>query len=181
MTKFFNFMLLLLLSGLAGITHAEQTCQAQSEVPATTPTARFSDHADGTLTDKQTGLMWAKCAEGLSGSGCTTGLATSHDWDEALDLAAQSMLANFQDWRLPNINELLSIVEQQCVRPAINLSVFPNIPVDQWGLSDFWSATPYAGDTDASWYVRFTSGNSYDWGRIDSDNVRRVRIVRDGQ
>ncbi|MBK6510942.1 MAG: hypothetical protein IPG06_16850 [Haliea sp.] len=67
---------------------AAQTCRSESEVPSTTPTGRFTDHGDGTVTDTLTGLMWAQCAAGLSGAGCAVGSSGGSSWQGALDLAA---------------------------------------------------------------------------------------------
>jgi hypothetical protein len=166
-------MLLLMLSGLPGAVYAAQTCHSESEVPASTPTARFSDHGDGTLTDTQTGLMWAKCAEGMSGAGCTTGSASSYAWEGALNAASASTLAAYSNWRLPNITELRSTVEGQCISPAINLSVFPNTPA-----LIFWSASPWVDFQSFTWNVDFSNGYAASFARI---NGALVRLVRSGQ
>ncbi len=174
MTKYLYYMLVWVLAGLAATVNAAQTCRSQSEIPASTPTANFSDHADGTLTDTQTGLMWAKCALGLSDNECTTGSAGSYTWQAALGLANTSTLAGHTNWRLPNINELRSIVEEQCYAPSINLSVFPNTPA-----SIFWSASPITSISSNAWGVHFSYGHSDDDGTRD-DNLH-VRLVRSGQ
>ncbi len=172
MIKLLYFTLILALSGLPGaVNAADQTCK--SEIPASTPTSRFSDHGDGTVTDTQTELMWAKCAEGLRDSACSTGSASTHNWKAALVLADSSELAGYDDWRLPNLNELDSIVERQCYSPAINLSVFPNTPA-----SLFWSASPNANNSNLAWVVNFSHGNSSSSYR---SNDLQVRLVRSGQ
>ena len=172
MNKRSIFMLILALTGLSGAVSAAQFCRSQSEIPATTPTARFSDHGDGTLTDTQTGLMWAKCAEGLSDSGCRTGSVSTYTWQAALDWANTSTLAGHANWCLPNVNELRSIVEGQCRGPAINLSVFPNSPTWQ-----FWSASPDL-NSHLAWYVVFGYGITSSSNR---GNDYYVRLVRNGQ
>ncbi len=185
MIKLLYFTLILALSGLPGaVNAADQTCKSNSEIPASTPTGRFSDHGDGTVTDIQTRLMWAKCPEGLSGSACLGGsAATKHNWKEALDLANLSTLAGYDNWRLPNIKELRSIVEEQCTSPAINLLVFPNTPT----VSYFWSASPSANDVylGNAWYVNFNFGASNVFGDkchgVGRTCYRNVRLVRSGQ
>jgi hypothetical protein len=170
MIKLSHLMLLLTLYGFSELAVATQSCQSESEVPASTPTSQFIDHGDGSMTDSKTGLMWAKCSEGLSGSDCATGGATTPTWQVALDLANASFLAGYSDWRLPNVNELHSIVEVQCYDPSINLSVFPNTPV-----SNYWSSSPYAADLNASWEVIFSRGDSYSHLRNTGGHVRLVR------
>lgn len=151
---------------------AQQVCRSETEVPSSTPTSRFTDHGNGTVTDAHTGLMWAKCTAGLSGAACGQGALTVVTWQGALDFAASSSLAGYEDWRLPNVNELRSIVEQRCWRPTINqdAAVFPNTP----SLS-FWSSSPSALSSLNAWIVEFHDGNSNDPHRGSSARVRLVR------
>ncbi len=175
MIKLLYFTLILALSGLLGaVNAAAETCRSDSKIPASTPTSRFTDHGNGTVTDTQTELMWAKCAHGLGGVACSSGSASVHNWEEALDLANSRIAAGYDNWRLPNINELRSIVEGRCYYPAINLTVFPETPVDSY----FWSASPRAGNADSAWGVNFYNGNSYGSYRGLS---KHVRLVRSGQ
>ncbi len=152
-----------------------QPVQAQNCVanyPQTTPDERFTVYNDGTVTDKQTGLMWQQCMLGLSGTMCDQGSASIFDWKGALEQAGQPF-AGHSDWRLPNVKELLSIVEKQCSAPAINLTIFPNTT-----SSGVWSSSPYAFYSSSAWYVYFGYGDS-------SLNLRngngQVRLVRSGQ
>ena len=162
-----------LLSLAAGSPAAAQTCQSETSVPSTTPDDRFLMHGNGTVTDTATGLMWAQCAEGLSGSACTDGGAANFTWEEALIRARDSGLAGYTDWRLPNLKELFSLVEERCVNPAINLAVFPNTPA-----SYFWSASPSADSSHFAWIVGFMNGGA-DYGSRYS--YSQVRLVRSGQ
>ena len=147
-----------------------QTCLSETEIPSTTPDSHFTDNNNGTVTDKSTGLMWQKCQLGLSGTDCTTGTATDHTWEEALDEAENNTTANFNDWRLPNHKELLSLVEERCYNPSINTNYFPNTT-----SSLFWSSSPSFSSDDRSWLVFFTDGTSLNLLRIVTDNVRLVR------
>jgi hypothetical protein len=78
----------------------------------------------------------------------------------------------YDDWRLPNIKELGSIVEISCYDPAVNLDVFPETP-----SSDFWSSS-YAADSDGAWHLNF--GNGYN-NNASKNNDYAVRLVRGGQ
>ena len=165
--------LAMLLTLAAGSPVLAQTCRTETEVPSTTPASRFQDNGDATVTDRSTGLMWARCPEGLSGTGCATGAAAAFTWEGALLRARDSGLAGYTDWRLPDIKELSSLVEERCYDPAINLAVFPNTP-----SSYFWSASPYGYSSYYAWYVYF--GNGYantSYRRYDF----HVRLVRSGQ
>ena len=153
---------------------ANQVCLSDS-MAETTPSTQFTVHGDGTVTDSKTGLMWMQCQEGLSDADCATGLASQYDWSQALqrasDLNTQGGFAGFSDWRVPNIAELLTLVEEQCTQPAINVLVFPNTDDSKF----FWTASPNLNNTDASWYVDFKFGIS---GPVTRDGRYPVRLVR---
>jgi hypothetical protein len=153
-----------------------QTCNAN--MPASTPDTQLTDNGDGTITDTATGLMWKKCMEGVTGDLCDTGAAATFTWQTALQrpgVVNGSGFATYHDWRLPNIKELASIVEEKCSSPTINLTRFPNDP-----SSLVWSGSPRAGYNSVSaWVVNFAVGNFYDEFR-DYDRVN-VRLVRGGQ
>lgn len=157
-----------------------QVCQTAS-IPATTPTTQFSDHGDGTVTDNKTGLMWKKCAEGQDPLECS-GVSSIFTWPTALQRAqtvnggmAGSNLG-YTDWRVPNIKELASIVEEQCHAPSINLTVFPDAYEE--GGSEFCSASPSANVSYHAWYVEFYNGHN---NRGHKLIAYRVRLVRGGQ
>lgn len=168
-------LLFLFFYAVSGIA---QTCNT-TNIEATTPTTRFTDNGDGTVTDKTTGLMWKKCSEGQTGADCTGDAAIASSWQGALKRAQdvnsgdEGFAAGHNDWRVPNIKELQSIVEEQCYDPAINLSVFPNTP-SGW----CWSSSPYAGDGNGAWVVGFDGGG--DGWYVKGFNGY-VRLVRSGQ
>jgi len=153
---------------------AAQTCVGT--ITASTPTADFVDNGNGTVTHTKTGLMWKQCSEGLSGAGCAAGTATTYTWQGALQ-AAQALNAGggfvgFTDWRVPNIKELNSIVENQCINPAVNATIFPATV-----SNSYWSASPYAGFATYEWNVCFDVG-------CNGVNIKTftlyVRLVRGG-
>ena len=143
----------------------------------TTPTSDFTlDDVNGTAYHQKTGLTWKRCAEGQSWDSVNktcTGTATSHRWSAVLNLAGGG-------WRLPNINELRSIIERRNWNPAINTTVFPSAPgAFFWSASPcFWSASPCAPDAGYVWDVGFYYGNDF---AHDAGNNYAVRLVRDGQ
>lgn len=144
--------------------------------PATTPTADFVEHGNGTVTHKPSGLTWKSCPEGISGPKCGEGKAISVDWQGALSaLASMNAVgfAGFSDWRLPNIKELQSIVEISCSAPSINEAIFPSTPAD-W----FWSSTSLAVAPTDAWGINFGSG--YSFPKTKQAPYGHVRLVRGG-
>lgn len=163
---------LCLALGAAGAATA-QTCN-YGNIPATAPASRFTDNGDGTVTDQTTGLQWQRCSQGQAWSnGTCAGTATGHTWQAALQLAEAASYAGRSNWRLPNIKELASIVEQACVSPAIDLAVFPGT-----SSSVFWSSSPYANYTAYAWFVVFRNGTG---GYDGKSHGLQVRLVRGGQ
>jgi len=73
-----NYLIAISLTLLLATNIQAQTCN--SYVTATTPNADFTDNGDGTITHTKTGLMWAKCSEGQSGTNCATGATTYMTW-----------------------------------------------------------------------------------------------------
>ena len=90
--------------------------------------------------------------------------AEEFTWEEAKDYAASLG----DGWRLPTIQELLSLVDYTKNSPAC--SVFPNCPSD-W----FWSSSPVSGDTAHAWFVSFSNGDANDAGVSAAYRVRCVR------
>ena len=161
----------LLLLSTVGAAGATQVCR--NDIQSSAPDAHFTNNGNGTVTDAATGLMWKQCAEGLSGVGCASGTASRFIWAQALRLATDANFAGYADWRLPNKNELESLVEWRCFNPAINTKYFPNTPADL-----FYSASPYANNSFYAWFVHFNSGyvNHY-----LTFVYTFVRLVRGGQ
>jgi hypothetical protein len=151
---------------------AEQTCK--DSIIATTPSSNFTIHNDGTATHNTTGLMWMRCSLGQvwDGKACT-GSPAIYTWQEGLQAGDRHEFAGYSDWRLPNKNELESIVEERCFSPAINITVFPGTPP-----VFFWASSPYAGFSQGAWSVDFGYGAV---NASDKDGSIPVRLVRGGQ
>lgn len=147
-----NAIALVVATCAVHVSATAQTCR--SSVLPDTPTSRFSINADGTVSDLQTGLMWRRCAEGMSGDACQAGSPVAKTWIEALNTAQASTFAGYTDWRVPNVKELHSLVENRCMRPAVNTEVFP-----RFTASYFWTSTPHAAYSDRAWYVGFEYGS----------------------
>lgn len=134
------------------------------------PDARFVIHGDSAVTDTQTGLMWKRCTQGKSAPDCSSGTAKTYGEPDALNVAKAEVFAGFDDWRIPNLDELKSIVARCSGGPSINLAVFPNTePL-------VFRSASYGGDhgTD-TWYLSFHDGTAL---VEDGDIPRVMRLVR---
>ncbi|NEX15062.1 MAG: hypothetical protein C1943_00120 [Halochromatium sp.] len=154
---------------------ADQSCRTD-ELPLSLPTARFVSNDDATLTDTATDLMWQRCAWGQewTGSGCK-GQASLMTWPEALQLADATNADGtlfYNDWRLPNIRDLATIVERQCQDPRTNLELFPDTPAHF-----FWTSTTRSGDESTLGAYALSFGPEGVEHRSQSERYP-VRLVR---
>ena len=139
---------------------------------------RYTDNGDGTISDSQTGLMWSKCSYGQTYNGGNTnadGLicegSAFGNWQQAFAWAADSTDHGYNDWRLPNVKELGSIVDFGSAKPAINQSIFPNTT-----SGAYWSSTPFQANDTQSIHIGFQAG---DYGLSDRISNLSLRLVRD--
>jgi hypothetical protein len=105
-----------------------------------------------------------------------------HGRRERLDLAAGAkrrdltqcrQFRRHSDWRLPNKNELQSIVESACHGPSINDARFPNTEQNA-----YWTGTTFLAVPAYAWDVSFVDGYSSGHNKA---TARYVRLVRGGQ
>lgn len=166
-----NLLRLLLLLNFSSLAYAEQKCDER--IVASTPDENYIvDIEKGTVTDKKTNLMWQICSSGLTEASCSGGSSERYNWKDALKYAKDNTLAGFNNWRLPNIKELDSIIEIQCNNPAVNVNLFPATE-----SSGYWSSSPNVNNSSSSWVIDFYNGN--DVIDIDRANTQYVRLVRD--
>ena len=118
------------------------------------PSPRFTDNADGTITDRLTGLIWLKNAN------CAAGATMK--WSQALNFCNTLSSGSHGltdgsvagDWRLPNRKELMSLVDYSRYAPALPQGhPFSNVQ-STW----YWSATTGADDTFNAWVVNMNFG-----------------------
>ncbi|HTZ17005.1 MAG TPA: DUF1566 domain-containing protein [Dissulfurispiraceae bacterium] len=117
------------------------------------PSPRFSNHGNGTITDNLTGLIWTQNGQSSIPAVCTP--AVNITWYEALAHVACLNTNNYlgyANWRLPNVNELESLVNSEYgpITDWLSLQGFSNFPDPP---SYYWSSTTYANSDDAAWYV----------------------------
>lgn len=137
----------------------------------------FAINPDGTATDARTGLTWDRCLLGQDRDNECAGPGEPYDWESGLAAAEAANAAGYlgyEDWRLPNIRELRSLVERACVQPAIDTNVFPNAPTAPAVLT----SSTYPALTDQMWVVAFDSGGYI--APFPKGLLHRVRLVRGG-
>jgi len=153
----------------------------------------YTDNGDGTITDNTTGLMWEK----LSSDGSIHDYATTYTWYTALPTTGVTTkvatlnsdgFAGHTDWRLPNVNELQSIVDYGTSGPAVdavfntNCAASCTVTTCSCTQSSFyWSSTTYQASPTLqfsptlAWLVGFNDGFVSNDYKSDGYYVRAVR------
>lgn len=110
---------------------------------------------DEIVTDAKSGLQWEADHHGPM------------SWNEAQKYAESLRLGGHEDWRVPTLEELVTLIDYSKYRPA---STFPGMPNDY-----FWLSSSYAGSASNAWAVHFSYGSVSYSGKTATYYVRCVR------
>ncbi len=143
------------------------------------PSPRFTDNKDGTVTDNLTGLVWLRdgnCTEASGGIDRSSGLL---NWPSALrwcnNLASGRCALSDNsvpgDWRLPNINELRSLIDYSRHDPGLS-SGHPFINTQSvW----YWSSTTNPVYTGGAYNLGLSRGSIHSNLKVRGDiGISRV-------
>jgi hypothetical protein len=155
-------------------------------------TLRYQDNGDGTITDLNTGLMWEK----KSDDGTIHDKDNTYLWDFAFTVHVAGLnaanFAGYQDWRLPNVKELQSIVDYEHQAPAVapggpfsdncvagcTVRTCSCTGLGAQGSGFYWSSTTFLPDPFFAWEVDFAVAGDVNAGNKFS--LFGVRAVRGG-
>jgi hypothetical protein len=150
----------------------------------------YVDNGDGTITDVRTGLMWEK----LSDDGSIHDTDNNYSWGDAYAYKIAGLnaigFAGYTDWRLPNVNELQSLLNYgvagyPAVSPALQAGCVPGCSVltcsCSWRVGYthgiFWTSSTYQSAPFYLWTVAVYDGSV---GYEARNEVRHARAVRGG-
>lgn len=122
------------------------------------PAPRFETTAD-VVVDHGAGVVWQRAS-----------FPAPMAWTDALAACEDLALDDHDDWRLPTLKELQTIVDERELEPSIDPAAFPDTP-PEW----FWSSTPVEWPPDQAWATSYTDGYA---SIHDCDELQRVRCVR---
>ena len=107
----------------------------------------YTDNNDGTITDNVTGLIWQKDMD------------EKMSYKEAVETVKKFRLAGYNDWRIPTVKELYSLIQftgkamgQRVIKPFIDTTFFIQ-PSGDTGKGErqidaqTWTSTEYVGKT----------------------------------
>jgi len=138
------------------------------------PSPRFIDNDDGTITDTMTNLMWAKDAYQAG---------TEKTWEDALAYCNNLEYADYTDWHLPNVFQLLSIIDFEYYKPD-KTALPPGHPFIHTDHNNYWTSTS-SDENMAYVFIKFIQIDT-EYGRIpmlriydksEAKNVWPVRVA----
>lgn len=133
---------------------------------ATLPASVYIDNLNGTVTDQTTRLVWEK-----------TSSVSVMTWKDALAYCENQTTGGHDDWRMPNIQELNSLVDFTRIYPAP--SIDPIFPVPSAPYESYWSNTTVLFSSDyysLAWYITFDHGQAQ-YGNLKTASIK-ARCVR---
>ena len=115
---------------------------------------------DNTVIDFATGLICQRQDDGV--------VLT---YAEAIVYCESLSLDNSNDWRLPYIKELVSILDHRRDQPAIDRTAF----INSEPTSRYWTTSSNASNLNDAWYVLFGAGQVVSDSKLETVYVRCVR------
>lgn len=125
--------------------------------------ADFRENGDGTVFDRTTGKMWQQGEGGFM------------TWRSALDYCGKLSLGGHEDWRLPTIDELRSLLARNQGYPKIDTRFFRDFPAT---YVTYWSITESRKDKSLAKALVFTFGAEANLTKIGQNRVRCVRDAK---
>ncbi|MBN2120319.1 MAG: DUF1566 domain-containing protein [Candidatus Omnitrophica bacterium] len=123
------------------------------------------------VKDNNTGLIWeVKSPNPKDINFCKVKYNFSQAQETFIKKLNQEKYGGFSDWRLPNKDELRSIVDYGKTDPAVDESYFPNCQV-----SFYWTSIPYKMQPPFIWGIFFGLGSGIPYTPSSLQCVRAVR------
>jgi len=101
-----------------------------------------------------------------------TGAIFFDDWNTLLNTANKEKLCGFNDWRVPTIDELKTLVTNTAIKPVTNPEIFPlTLSLPYWSISTYQNYPEHAQTVD------FSNGVSNYYNGFRGDHLP-LRLVR---
>ena len=119
--------------------------------PKRTLAPTYINNKDGTIADADTGLMWTQLP------------SAALDWESAVTYSSTLNLGDYNDWRLPDVKELATLIDYSIFNsphwtsgPCIDRAAFPEADA-----TFYWSSTKLHNPAgNEAWYIGFDSGSA---------------------
>lgn len=134
---------------------------------------RFINNGDGTVSDELTELIW------IRDPNLTPGVQGGMIWLQARNACSDLVYAGVgpKVWRLPTIDELQSLVDENNYSPSIDTRFFATVN------GPYWSSTEDMGSGPRAWTVNFINGRLESHSKLNLLKPVHlpVRCVRSGK
>ncbi len=137
------------------------------------PDVRFKDLGNGVVSDSLTGLEWIQNPHTLTDN------SQNKTWGNAVLFCENLTYANEDNWRLPTIKELESLINCGSgtwgSRPYewLNSAETPFLGIE---VNDYWSSTTYARNETFAMYMDFHKSEVFGAGKVNTSYVWPVRV-----
>ena len=130
---------------------------------------RFTENGDGTVSDNLTGLIWLQDANCFGTRRWMDALSDANTLADGECGLADNSVAS--DWRLPTLNELLSLVDYSQASPSLPSGhPFSGVQSDR-----YWSSTSFVPTPSTAWCMKYHYPELYADNWADSRRVWPVR------
>jgi len=190
----------LIIPGATGVTATNQLLSAEGDWTCVPPTAYAAGdlvakdgafyvcataHTSGVFAADLAAGKWRETVWTASAADLTT--PANMTWANALANSLGTAhggtleYAGFDDWRLPNVDELLSLLLWANVTPGTIDPLFVNVVDTSGSTGCYWSSTTWPGSPATAWGVHYRyQESSYKVRPLAKNTAYYVRPVRGG-
>ena len=119
-----------------------------------------------TWKDPKTGMEWQYESPG------------EMTWYEALEYAKSLSLRGKDDWRIPTVLELDTLLDRKTLFYKMRPDMRKEVPFRD--TLSYWSSTTFADDTKNAWIMMFDGAYALSYYKSNTYNVRCVRGQENG-
>ena len=135
---------------------------------------RFCDNGDGTVTDKETNLMWVQ-TDAYQDTSKWFNWFMAEDYIKALNI---KKFAGYINWRMPNIEEAETLFDEDIhIRDMDRFEIFIDPAFSPGGGFTTWTSDERPHGTACIFYFRYGHANSNHKEDITKDTIRAVRDI----
>ena len=136
--------------------------------------ARFKDNGDGTVTDRETNLMWKQTDSFQE-------MSKWINWHQANEYITEvntQKFAGHLDWRMPNVEEAEGLFDEEwSIRDLDRFEIYISTSFSPGGGFTTWTSETRPHDEAVIFYYRYGHANINKKDDITKDSVRAVRHI----
>ena len=135
---------------------------------------RFCDNGDGTVTDKETKLMWNQ-TDAYQDTSKWSNWFMAKDYIKSLN---NKKFAGYTNWRMPTLEEAEDLYDEDIhIRDMDRFEIYIDSTFSPGGGFTTWTSDERAHGTACIFYFRYGHGNINHKEDITKDTVRAVRDI----